>query len=147
MIRTLHENKKMGRFSVNVEVANNDDLAAVRRGNLEASKVRRLTIAGLVDPGATDLILPKGVVQQLGLPVTDYVKVTYADRRIAKRPLVEGVFLELQGRHGIFRATVEPKRETALIGAIVLENLDFLVDCKKQRLVPRDPKFIIVEIE
>jgi hypothetical protein len=33
------------------------------------------------------------------------------------------------------------------IGAHVLEELDFLVDCEKQRLVPRDPKFIVSEIE
>jgi hypothetical protein len=38
----------------------------------------------------------------------------------------------------IFTAIVEPKRATALIGAIVLEDLDPLVDCTNQRLVPRD---------
>jgi hypothetical protein len=53
----------------------------------------------------------------------------------------------LQGRDSIFKAAVEPKRDTALIGAIVLEDLDFLVDCEKQRLVPRDPRFIVSEAE
>jgi hypothetical protein len=38
-------------------------------------------------------------------------------------------------------------RKTALIGAIVLEQLDLLVDCTHQRLVPRDPRYQIVEIE
>jgi predicted aspartyl protease len=141
------EQWKMGRFSVNFEVANYDDLAAVRRGDLEPGKVRRVTIVGVVDCGASRLVLPKRVVQELGLPVTDHVKVKYADRRTAKRPVVEGVYVELQGRHGVFRATVEPKRDTALIGAIVLEDLDFLVDSLKERLVPRDPKFIVSEIE
>jgi hypothetical protein len=36
-------------------------------------------------------------------------------------------------------AIIEPKRETALIGAIVLEYLDLLVDCTAQKVVPRDP--------
>ncbi|MBI1917035.1 MAG: aspartyl protease family protein [Planctomycetes bacterium] len=147
MIRSRQENKKMSRFSVDFEVANNDDMAAVRRGDLEPSKVRRLTIAGIVDSGAARLVLPKRVVEQLGLPVTEYVKVKYADGRTAKRPVVQGVHVELQGRRSIFKATVEPKRDTALIGAIVLEDLDFLVDCEKQQLVPRDPKFIVSEIE
>ena len=31
--------------------------------------------------------------------------------------------------------------------AIVLEDLDFLVDCANGRLVPRDPKHIISEVE
>jgi hypothetical protein len=39
------------------------------------------------------------------------------------------------------------RRETALVGAIVLEDLDLLVDCVDQRLVPRDPSGPTYEIE
>jgi hypothetical protein len=63
------------------------------------------------------------------------------------RPVVQGVHVALQGRHSIFKATLEPRRDTALIGVIVLEDLDFLVDCEKKLLVPRDPKFILSEAE
>jgi hypothetical protein len=79
-------------------------------------------------------------------PVT-FAAVRYADRRTARRKQVEGVYLELLGRHSVFNATVEPKHETALIGAIVLEDLDLLVDCTKQKLYPRDPHFVVSEIE
>jgi predicted aspartyl protease len=147
MIHGGREKKTMGRFSVEFEVANNDDLAAVRRGALKPSEVRRLTVAGVVDSGATNLVLPKRVMEQLGLPVTNHVKVKYADGRVRKRPAVQGVYLSLQGRDSVFSATVEPKRDTALIGAIVLETLDFLVDNKHKRLVPRDPDYIVNEIE
>jgi predicted aspartyl protease len=147
MIQPLREIKSMSRFYVTFEVVNNNDLVAAQLGHLKPEQVRRATLRGLIDSGASRLVLPKIVVEQLGLPVTEHVKVTYADRRSVKRPVVEGVFVELQGRHSIFKATVEPKRDTALIGAIVLEDLDFLVDCEKQRLVPRDPKFIISEAE
>jgi hypothetical protein len=44
-------------------------------------------------------------------------------------------------------AIVEPKRTSALIGAIVLEQLDLLVDCQRQRLIPRDPSGPLYEIE
>jgi hypothetical protein len=50
-------------------------------------------------------------------------------------------------RHGTFTAVVEPKRTSALVGAIVLEHLDLLVDCPRQRVVPRDPHGPIYEIE
>ena len=43
----------------------------------------------------------------------------------------------MAGRESVFNAIVEPDRESVLIGAIVLEDLDFLVDCVGQRLVPR----------
>ena len=51
------------------------------------------------------------------------------------------------GRRGVFTAVVEPDRDSALIGAIVLEDLDVVADCTAQTLVPRDPNFIIAEAE
>ena len=47
----------------------------------------------------------------------------------------------------MFSAIVEPVRDSVLIGAIVMEELDFLVDCERQQLVPRDPEQIVSEIE
>ncbi len=70
-----------------------------------------------------------------------------ADGRTRTRDTVADVEIEIQGRKGTFTAIVEPSRSEALIGAIVLEDLDFLVDCLHQRLVPRDPRFVISEIE
>jgi predicted aspartyl protease len=137
----------MGRVSIDIEVANNDDLALVRRGLLEPDQVRRETISGLVDLGAAMLVLPQAVVKRLGLPLGGTAKVRYADGRRAQRRAAKGVFLKLLGRDDTFTAVVEPKRTTALIGAIVLEALDLLVDCKNQRVVPRDPRGAIYEIE
>jgi predicted aspartyl protease len=137
----------VGRFSIEFEVANYDDLAAVRRGVLPLERVRRLTISGVVDSGASRLVLPQAVVRQLGLPVMGKVKVRYADGRTGTRNAAEGVYVEILGRHGTFTAIVEPKRKSALVGAIVLEDLDYLVDCTNQRLVPRDPDFVVSEIE
>ncbi|MBI3466072.1 MAG: aspartyl protease family protein [Planctomycetes bacterium] len=137
----------VGRVSIEFEVANYGDVAKARDGELPLDKVRRQTITGLVDSGATKLVLPQAVVKQLGLPLMDSITVRYADGRSAQRRTAEGVFLELLGRHGTFTAVVEPKRKTALIGAIVLEDLDLLVDCQLQRVIPRDPRGAIHEIE
>ena len=137
----------VGRFNVTFEVANNDDLALVRRGMLDPSQVRRQAIEGIVDSGAAKLVLPQAVVKQLGLPLSDRVTVRYADGRTAQRREAEGVYVQLLGRHGTFTAVVEPKRKSALVGAIVLEDLDLLVDCQQQRVVPRDPHGAIYEIE
>jgi predicted aspartyl protease len=137
----------VGRFTVDFEVANNDDLALARRGLLAQDEVRRETIRGVVDSGAAKLVLPEAVVKRLGLPLGNSINVRYADGRRAKRKGAEGVYVQLLGRHGTFSAISEPKRETALIGAIVLEDLDLLVDCIEQRVVPRDPSGPIYEIE
>lgn len=137
----------VGRFSVVFEVVNHEDLIRARHGDLPPGDVRRMTITGVPDSGATKFVLPKKVVEQLGLRVSDPVKVRYADGRVAKRATAEGAYLEFFGRHGVFTAIVEPKREDALIGAIVLEDLDLLVDANGERLIPRDPQYAIYEID
>ena len=76
-----------------------------------------------------DWSFPPTVAQQLGLDVADSVTVRYADGRTAERPIVKGISLAYGGRESVFSAIVEPEGESVLIGAIVLEDLDFLVDC------------------
>jgi hypothetical protein len=71
--------KPMGRFAVRVELANYDDLVAARRGHLDPKTIRRSRIKGVVDPGATCLVLPLAVVKKLGLPITRQVQVHYGD--------------------------------------------------------------------
>jgi predicted aspartyl protease len=118
-----------------------------RKGTVKPDQVRKLQIDGVVDTGATRLVLPKSVVDKLGLEPASQLSVRYADQRRSKRALVENVWLELQGRNGIFRAVVEPKRTDALIGAIVMEELDFVVDGITQEVRPRDPHGLFAEIE
>ena len=138
---------EMGRFPVEIGLANNEDLIEARKGRIKPEKVRRTTLSGVVDPGATRLVLPANVAQTLGVPQIERVRTRYADGRTAWRDVVDEVRVELLGRSRVFDAIVAPNRKTALIGAIVLEVLDFLVDCTNQKLVPRDPRHMIAELE
>jgi predicted aspartyl protease len=145
-MKTIGKNG-MGRFSVEFLVANSDDLTLFRSGFLPEDEVRKQTVTGVVDSGAARLVLPQALVKQLGLHLGDKIGVRYADGRRTERRQAEGVYVEILGRHGTFNAIVEPKRDSALIGAIVLEDFDLLVDCQNQRLVPRDPQGPLYEIE
>jgi predicted aspartyl protease len=137
----------MGRFSVEIEVANYGDMMLMQRGQLPPDQVRREKVQAVVDSGAMKLVLPQAVVKRLGLPLGDKILVRYTDGRKVEREGAEGVYVQLLGRHGTFTAIVEPRRKDALLGAIVLEDLDLLVDCTTQRVVPRDPRGAIYEIE
>ena len=95
---------------------------------------------------ATRLVLPESVVRQLRLSSREKVKVRYANEKKATREAVKDVHVELLGRDGVFTAIVEPKRRDALIGAIILEDLDFIIDRIHQKLVPRDPRFVVSDI-
>ena len=141
------ETDKMGRFTVEVSLSNNQDVALADAGVIPREKVRSALIKGVVDTGAAMLVLPANVATDLGLPVTGEVKVQYADHRSSRRKRVSNVLLRVLDREAVFTAVVEPKRETARIGAIVMEELDLVADCTAQMLHPRDPKWIVAEIE
>ena len=91
----------MGGFSVEFEVANNDDLVQERLGLIPSSRVRRMVIRGIVDSGATRLVLPAKVAKSLGLVEKRKVKVRYADGRGGLRSEVGGVQVTLQGRDDV----------------------------------------------
>jgi predicted aspartyl protease len=146
MIRVVG-GEAVGRVTVEVALANNGDVQMAEVGVLAATEIRRVRAPGIVDTGAMHMVLPKSVVDQLGLPVKGEAVVRYADARSANRNIAHEARVELLGREGSFRAIVEPDRDTVLIGAIVLEDLDLLVDCAHQMLRPRDPEHITAEIE
>jgi hypothetical protein len=137
----------MGRVTVEVAIANYWDVQRARKGELPPESVRRTKVSGIVDSGAARLVLPQWVVDDLDLPEDGETGVRYADQRTGRRTIVRDVWLELCGRDSVFTAIVEPDRQDSVIGAIVLEELDLIVDCTRGEVRPRDPDRIISEIE
>jgi clan AA aspartic protease len=105
-------------------------------------------IDAVIDTGATMLVLPKSLVIKLGLRKIGEVTVKYADNRKRKKPIYAGLLLELKGRKGSFDVLAEENGTQPLVGQIVLEQLDLIVDPRKKRLVPnpQSPDMPMVEI-
>src|ERR1043166_2041980 len=143
---SLAEMKRYPRISVDFEVANNADLAMMRAGRIGPGSIRRVKLRGLVDCRIWQGILPKDVIKHLGIVAEERIKIVSPGRRSRLRPLAEGVHLELNGRDIVFHAIVAPKGDRPIIGRNVLVALDLLVDANKKRLVPRNPKHIVVEL-
>jgi predicted aspartyl protease len=137
----------MGRVLVTFTLMNYQDVVAVELGHLTPDKIRQIAVQGVIDTGAARLVLPEGAARQIGLPDAGTASVRYADHRREDRPMVKDAFVQLLGRGGVFTAILESNRSDALIGAIVLEELDLVVDCLRHEVFPRDPKIIISEVE
>jgi predicted aspartyl protease len=137
----------MGRFTVQLELLNHHDVLRAEDGVIREDQIRRSRIAGIVATGAARLVLSATVVAALGLPETGKTTVKYADGRRDQKKVVGESQLEIQGRRCVFSAVVEPNGTDALIGAIVLEELDLLPDCTTHSLVPRDVDLIVTELE
>ncbi len=89
-----------------------------------------------IDTGATLLVLPEKVVKELDLPVIRQQNVKYANEEVQERDVVWGVEVTLCNRTGVFEAIVEPKKNYALIGAVVMEALDLIVEPRSLGVYP-----------
>lgn len=128
----------MGDVYVEIILENYRDKVLSESGYLEPQKVHVEKVRALVDSGSTMLVLPQDLVEKLGLRITDKkVIVTYADERKEERNVAEILTVMVAGRNMECDCVVNPPATEPLLGQIILERLDLLVDCKEGKLVPR----------
>jgi predicted aspartyl protease len=119
----------MGKILVDLKISNFADYVMGR-------DVRAIEVKGaLVDTGAAMLSLHPEQIERLGLVFLRKVKVKTANGPVERR--VFGVArVEIEGREGEFDVLEVPGDVPVLVGYIVLEQLDFVVDTLSQRLIP-----------
>ncbi len=127
----------MDEVKVQVELENAVDRELLRLGHVQANQLRSARVDVLVDSGAVMLVLPQDLVEALGLRERGKAIVTYADERREERPLAGIVTVRVQNRETSVDCVVGPPSSEPLLGQVILESLDLLVDCAQQKLVPR----------
>lgn len=125
---------KMGEVKAKIYLENVRDIILKKEGYIE--KIRALEMEGVVDTGAVRMMLPQDVVETLGLEVIRKAVVTYADERKDERDVAGVVKVTMCNRSMSTECIVGPPLSEALIGQIVLEALDLVVDCTKKTLGP-----------
>jgi predicted aspartyl protease len=101
-----------------------------------------------VDTGATLLVIPGDVSEEFEFPVIRKQNVKYANEETAEKDVVWGVEVEICDRKGVFEAIVESKKRYALVGAIIMETLDLIVEPRSLQIYPNPrSKLPMAEIE
>ncbi len=99
------------------------------------TEVRRIEVGDArVDTGATYVSMPKRMIDQLGLKRLKTVEAKTAAGTFSFG-IYEQVKLTIQGRDCEVRVAEVADNCPVLIGYIPLEQLDFVVDPKNQRLI------------
>ncbi|MFH1562923.1 MAG: aspartyl protease family protein [Nitrospirota bacterium] len=127
----------MGEVKVTLELENFGDRYTFEMGFIPKEKIRQLNTQALVDTGAIMMMLPQDMVDELGLKVKRTVIVTYANEQKEKRDVAGVVTLKIGKRSMDADCIVVPPNSEPLVGQIVLEELDLIVDCKENTLTPR----------
>jgi len=123
---------------VPIIVENYRDRLLTENGYLEPENIRSEKVRVLADSGSTMLVLPQDLIERLGLIIKkDKVIVTYADERKEERPVAGTLTVRVGDRSMETDCVVNPPTSEPLLGQIILERLDLLVDCKEGKLIPR----------
>jgi predicted aspartyl protease len=125
----------MGKVTTRIRVENWSDTEMVAAG-YRKEKPRTVEVDALVDTGAVQFYLKSSVIHQLGLrPVGEITSRTMSNRT-ETRKVYSPAFLEIQGRSGRFDVIELPDSLPNIIGQIPLEAMDWVVDCRNQKLIP-----------
>lgn len=129
------ETAPVGRVLVTATIENLFDVESREKGLLPAEQVRSVTVAdALVDTGATTLLIPKRLIEQLGLR-------HYRTREArgiggpVRMPMYGAVWLTIADRQCALDVGEVDNSFPILIGQAPLELLDLVVDSKARRLI------------
>ena len=125
----------MGKVTTPIKVANWLDTELLAAG-ARKEKPRTVETDALVDMGAVKFYLKSSIIQQLGLRPIGEIKSRTMSARVEVRKVFSPVSLEIQGRTGRFDVVEVPDALPNIVGQIPLEDLDWVVDCRNQKLIP-----------
>ena len=129
------ETPTMGKVLVIAKIENLRDLYNVKQGLLPDDQVRRIEVAdAVIDTGATTLLLPKRMINALGLEPLR----TRHSRGLGGEfilPVYGTVRLTIQGRDCPLDVGEIGDEYPVLVGQIPLDALDWVVDTKGRRLI------------
>jgi len=125
----------MGKTVEMVIVKNFGDILKKSEGLLKEDEIRTVEVEAVVDTGAAYLCLPPDEIRVLGLLYSHTREVKTANGRV-KRRIFSGAVIIIQGRDIEMQVMENDVTTPLLIGYLVLETMDFVVDTKSQKLIP-----------
>ncbi len=112
---------KMGTFAVPIQIV--------------GPTGRTVEVEALVDTGASDTLLPRGILLELGVKVLDRANYELADQRIVEFEVGE-VQIRIDGRERTALVVFGSADATPLLGATTMELFKFAADPVGRRLLP-----------
>jgi clan AA aspartic protease len=139
----------MGIVKADIELINADDLAMVRRHQLDKDEVKRMVVNMLVDSGAYMMAINESIQQQLNLPFIDTRKSIMADGSIVEHDVVGPIIVKFKNRTATCNALVLPGDNEPLLGAIPMEEMDVIIHPLRQEMIvnPEHPYYAQLKLK
>lgn len=139
----------MGQISVELDLLNAWELAATRKKLMCQDEVKRMSVTALVDTGALYFAINENIQETLQLPVQGEKDVQLANGESITCVFVNSVGIRYKNRECIVNAIVLPGNSEPLLGALPMEEMDVLVDPRRQELIanPEHPLYPVFRMK
>jgi len=125
----------MGRTFTDVEVENYNDIVLRAESGNGHKRVRKLKVRALVDTGSALLCLHRDAIKKLGLTLTRTAKVRTGAGDV-ERPIYAVALIRVLGRWCSAEVMEIPDNVPPLLGYILLEGLDLVIQPKTHKVIP-----------
>ena len=139
----------MGLVYADLEIINTIDIAFAKKSIIGEEEIKSLRVNALVDTGAYNMCINEIIQSQLDLPFVEKRTGVLANGEIETYDLVGPLTIKFKNRTTICNALVLPGNNEVLLGAIPMEDMDVIIDPKKQTLEvnPEHPYFAQMKLK
>ncbi|MBA7607326.1 hypothetical protein ES703_14485 [subsurface metagenome] len=137
----------MGLIYADIKLINALDMALFRKKKIPENGVKKIQVKTLVDCGAYMMSIPEHIKVQLDLDIVDYREAELTNGKVEKLPVAGPIEIVFKNRRAVINAFVTGNE--VLLGAIPMEELDVIIDPKKQTLDvnPENPNMPKMKLE
>ncbi|MEI6184155.1 MAG: clan AA aspartic protease [Bacteroidota bacterium] len=139
----------MGLVYADLEIINTIDIALAKKSIIGEEEIKSLRVNALVNTGAYNMCINEIIQSQLELPFVEKRTGVLANGEIETYDLVGPLTIKFKNRTTICNALVLPGNNEVLLGAIPMEDMDVIIDPKKQTLEvnPEHPYFAQMKLK
>ena len=139
----------MGLVYADLEIINTIDIALAKKSIIGEEEIKSLRVNALVDTSAYNMCINEIIQSQLELPFVEKRTGVLANGEIETYDLVGPLTIKFKNRTTICNALVLPGNNEVLLGAIPMEDMDVIIDLKKQTLEvnPEHPYFAQMKLK
>ena len=139
----------MGLVYAELVLINTVDVELAKRNIIGQEEIKSIRVNALVDSGAYNMCINEIIQSQLQLPFVEKRTVQLTNGEIETYDLVGPVTVKFKNRTTICNALVLPGDNEILLGAIPMEDMDVVIDPKRQTLEvhPDHPYFAQMKLK
>ena len=139
----------MGLVYAELQLINTVDVELAKRHVIGEDEIKVMTVNALVDSGAYNMCINESIQGQLQLPFLEKRTGVLANGEIETYDFVGPVTIKFKNRTTICNAMVLPGDNEVLLGAIPMEDMDVLIDPRRQTLEvhPDHPYFAQMKLK